>query len=133
MINTYRLRPRWLLAHTLAIGFSLSHLILDWHLDLFGPLTTTSLSGVQAVVLVVSAAVYAAWAGALALAGQGSRHGLIATLGLCALGGLGNGLAIVFCLPPCSAAAPFGDVSHIGSLVFGAWAMVESWRALKQS
>jgi hypothetical protein len=131
MMNAARPSARWLSAHTLAIGFSLGHLILDWHLDLFGP-ATTSLSTVQALILVVGAAVYALWASSLALAGQGSRRGMIATLGLCAVGGLGNGLSIVACFPPCSGASPFGDISHIGSLIFGMWAMVESWRALRQ-
>lgn len=131
-MNLSRIRPRWLPVHTLAIGFSLSHLILDWHLDLFGPLNPTSLSVVQALVLVIGAVVYASWAAALALASQGSRRGLVVTIVLSALGGLGNGLSIVACLPPCSGASPFGDISYIGSLVFGAWAMIESWQALKK-
>ena len=125
-------RPQWLLAHSLAIGFSLMHVILDWHLDLFGPLVKTSLSGVQALTLVWGITVYAAWEVSLVLAVLGSRRALIATIGLCALGGLGNGLSILFCLPPCPGAAPFGDISHIGSLVFGLWGVVESWRALRQ-
>ena len=68
MISLTQTRPRWLPAHTLAIGFSLSHLILDWHLDLFGSLNPTSLSAVQAFVLVMGAVVYASWAAALVLA-----------------------------------------------------------------
>lgn len=132
MKSVIQTRPRWLPLHTLAIGFSLSHLILDWHLNLFGPLTPTSLSGVQAFVLVIGAVVYASWAASLALASQGSRRGLITTLILCAVGGLGNGLSIVACLPPCSGASPFGDISHIGSLVFATGAMAESWQALKK-
>jgi hypothetical protein len=132
MINTARQKSRrWLTVHTLAIGFSLSHLFLDWQFNLFGS-STNSLSTVQALVLVTGAAVYALWAAALALAGQGSRRGMIATLVFSGLGGLGNGLSIVACPPPCSGAFPFGDISHIGSLVFGAWAMIESWRALRQ-
>ena len=132
MISLTQSRPRWLPVHTLAIGFSLSHFILDWHLDLFGPPVPTSLSGTQAFVLVLGAVVYASWAAALALASQGSRRGLMTTLVLCAVGGLGNGLSIVACLPPCSGASPFGDISHIGSLFLGGWAMVESWQTLKQ-
>jgi hypothetical protein len=132
MISLTQSRPRWLPVHTLAIGFSLSHLILDWHLDLFGPLIPTSLSVVQAFVLVMGAVVYASWAAALAFASQGSQRGLMTTLVLCAVGGLGNGLSIVACLAPCSGASPFGDISHIGSLIFATWAMVDSWQALKK-
>lgn len=126
-------RPQWLLAHSLAVGFSRMHVILDWHLDLYGPLIKTSLSTVQALVLVRGAAVYAAWAASLVRAAQGNRRALMATIELRALGGLGNGLAIAFCLPPCSGAAPFGDLSHIGSLVLGVWGIAESWRALRQA
>jgi hypothetical protein len=132
MIDVSRLRSRWLPAHTLAIGFSLCHTILDWHLDLYGPLTPAYLSTVQASVLVLGSTVYALWATALVLASQGSRRGMLAALVLSAVGGLGNGLAIVACMPICPAAIPFGDISHIGSLVFGTWAIVESWRALRQ-
>ncbi|MDX2005366.1 MAG: hypothetical protein SFU83_08830 [Meiothermus sp.] len=107
-------------------------MILDWNLDLYGPLFKTSLSTVQALVLVWGAAAYAAWVASLGRAAQGSRHALMANKGLCAFSGLGNGLAIIFCLPPCSSAALFGDISHIGSLVFGAWGIAESWRALRQ-
>ncbi len=120
---------RWLPAHTLAIGFSLMHTILDWHLDLYGS-ATTSLALVQALVLILGASVYALWASMLTLAGQGSRGAMFATLPISILGGLGNGLSIVACLPPCSGAFPFGDLSHIGSLVFGLWAVIESWKAV---
>lgn len=124
--------PRWLTAHTLAIGFSLMHAILDWHYNLFGP-AEPILSLPQTATLLIGSTLYALWAMALTRAGQGSRLAMIATLCLCAVGGLGNGLAIVFCPPICGAAFPFGDLSHIGSLVFGVWAIYESWRALRRT
>jgi hypothetical protein len=55
---------------------------------------------------------------------------MAATLPLCAVGALGNGLSIVACPPPCGGAAPIGDIVHVGSLVCGEWAVFESWRAL---
>ncbi len=70
---------RWLLVHTLAIQFSLAHTILDWHLGLIGPSSPT-LSADQALILVLCATLYALWARALALAIQGSRLAMIATL-----------------------------------------------------
>lgn len=129
MINPARPSSRWLPVHTMAIGFSLAHLTLDWHYDLFGP-ATPLLSIPQMLVLVIGSTLYALWAMALTLAGQGSRRAITATIILSAIGGLGNGLPIVYCLPICDAAFPFGDLSHIGSLVFGVWAIYESWRAL---
>jgi hypothetical protein len=123
---------RWLLAHTLAIGFSLAHLTLDWHLDLFGA-AETNLSLAQAATLLIGSSVYALWAMGLSQAGQGKRNGLWLTIYTAGLGGLGNGLSIVFCPPICGAAFPYGDLSHLGSLIFGAWAIYESWQALRQN
>jgi hypothetical protein len=122
---------RWLLVHTLAIQFSLGHTTLDWHLGLIGPSSAT-LRADQALILVLGATLYALWACTLALAIQGSRAAMLATLVLCAVVGLGTGLTIVFCPPPCSGAPPFGDITHLGSLVFGAWGVYESWRAFKR-
>ena len=128
------LRPsrRWLPAHTLAIGFSLAHLTLDWGAQLIGGPIGPVIAPVQAVVLVIGSALYALWASALVVAGQGSRGAMAATLALCTIGALGNGLSIVACPPPCGGAAPMGDLTHVGSLVFGVWAVYESWRALTQ-
>ena len=121
---------RWLAAHTLAFAFSLSHLMLDWGAGIIGGPIGPTIAPVQALVLVVGSALYALWAAALVVAGQGSRRAMAATLALCAVGALGNGLSIVACPPPCGGAAPVGDVAHIGSLVFGVWAIYESWQAL---
>jgi hypothetical protein len=129
-MNLTQTSSRWLLAHTLAIGFSLAHLTLDWHLDLFGA-AETNLSFAQAATLLIGSSVYALWAMGLSQAGQGKRNGMWLTIYTAGLGGLGNGLSIVFCPPICGAAFPYGDLSHIGSLVFGVWAIYESWRALK--
>ena len=120
---------RWLVAHTLAIAFSLGHVILDWDYSLFGP-PASALTGTQVLVLIVDIAIYAPWASALVVASHGSRLGMVATIVLCTVGGLGNGLSIAACPPPCSGAPPFGDIAHIGSLVFGAWAVFESALAL---
>jgi hypothetical protein len=117
-------------AHALAIAFSLSHLNLDWGAQLMGGPIGPAIAPVQALVLVIGSALYALWASALVIAGQGSRRAMAATLPLCAIGALGNGLSIVACPPPCGGAAPMGDLAHVGSLVCGVWAIFESWRAL---
>ena len=129
-MNLTQTSSRWLLAHTLAIGFSLAHLTLDWHFDLFGA-AENNLSLAQASTLVIGSLVYALWAMALTQAGQGKRNGMWLTIYTAGLGGLGNGLSIVFCPPICGAAFPYGDLSHVGSLVFGAWAIYESWQSLR--
>jgi hypothetical protein len=124
---------RWLPAHALAIGFSLSHLTLDWGAQIIGGPIEPVIAPGQAMVLVIGSALYALWAAALVVAGQGSRRAMVATVVLCAVGALGNGASIVACPPPCGGAAPIGDVSHVGSLAFGLWAIFESGRALVRS
>jgi hypothetical protein len=117
----------WLPAHALAMGFSLGHVILDWHAELFGPLVPVMRPS-QALVLLSGASLYPLWMLALVMTERGSRVALLATFALCTLGGLGNGLSILACLPPCRAAAPFADLTHLGSLAFGVWGVYESWR-----
>ena len=128
---------RWLLAHTLGIAFSLSHVMLDLWAGVVGPLgVSLTSSGVlinmtasQMLILVSCTVVYALWAYTLGLGSLGSRGALWATMGLAMLGSL-NGFTILACMPPC--AFPVGDISHIGSLVFCLWALFESGRALKR-
>ena len=132
MGTLYRPRRGWLPAHALAIAFSLAHLMTDWGVQVIGGPIGPVIAPVQALVLVIGSALYALWASALVLAGQGSRRAMAATLALCAIGALGNGLSILACPPPCGGAAPVGDLTHVGSLVFGVWAIYESWRALAQ-
>jgi hypothetical protein len=43
-----------------------------------------------------------------------------------------SGGAILFCLPPCRAIPPYGDIAHLGSLVFGGWASVLAWREMRR-
>jgi hypothetical protein len=128
MIRPTRL---WLPAHTLAIAFSLSHLTLDWAAQIMGGPIGPLITPGQALVLAIASALYALWAAALVVAGQGSKRAMVATMVLCGVGALGNGSSIVACSPPCGA-APIGDLSHLGSLVFGVWAIFESSRALVQ-
>ena len=119
---------RWLLVHTLAIAFSLSHVILDWWAGLLAPPGDT-MTGTGMLFLALSVGIYALWANALVLASHGSRWWLGVTIGVSAVSSL-NGFAIVYCLPPCL--FPVGDLSHIGSLIFCLWAIFESWLALQQ-
>ena len=125
---------RWLLAHTLGIAVSLSHVLLDLWAGVVGPLGISvvgpqvliNLTAAQVLILVSCVVVYALWAYTLVLGSRGSRGALLATMGLAAVASL-NGLTIFACPPPC--AFPVGDASHIGSLVFCLWAVVESWAA----
>jgi hypothetical protein len=120
---------RWLLVHTLAIAFSLSHVILDWWAELIA-LPGDTLSGAGMMTLVFSVGIYALWANALVMASHGRRWALWVTIAVSAISSL-NGFAIVYCLPP--RLFPVGDLSHIGRLVFCLWAVFESWRTLQRT
>src|SRR5215211_5431209 len=86
---------RCLQLNVLALAFSLAHVIVDWHI---------SLSGASSEAM------------------SASRAGLLGLVALSAgWAALGNGLPMVFCLPPCPGAFPHQDIAHVGSLVFGGW------------
>ena len=125
--------PAWLPLHGLAIVFSLAHLILDWHIGLFGP-SSPQLSVRQAALVWLVCLAYGWWAMALGLATQGHRAGLTSLLVLSAGWTFaGNGLPIFACLPPCAGAFPYQDIAHLGSLLFGGWAAYATWRAMRAS
>lgn len=115
-----------------AIAFSFMHAILDWFVGLFGT-DRAYLSPVAAAFLGLEGLLYAGWAIALTLALAGERTWLavvfVFTFGWALLA---NGASIVFCLPPCPALSPYGDVAHLGSLIFGASASVVAWRQVRR-
>jgi hypothetical protein len=115
-----------------AIAFSYAHAVLDWFVGLFGT-DRGYLSPKAATFLGLEGVLYAGWAIALALAMRGERSWmaivLVFTFGW---GFLANGTSIVFCLPPCAALAPYGDVVHLGTLIFGAWGSLEAWSQVRR-
>lgn len=115
------------------IAFSFVHAIVDWFVGLFGT-DRAYLSPMAAAFLGLEGALYASWAIALALALRGDRTGMaivfVFTFGWAFLF---NGSSIVFCLPPCPALAPYGDLVHLGTLISGAWASVVACRRVRQA
>lgn len=41
-------------------------------------------------------------------------------------------VGFVACPPPCGSTTGFQDATHLGSLVFGAWAAFLTWRAARE-
>jgi hypothetical protein len=115
-----------------AIAFSYAHTIMDWFVGLFGT-DRAVLSPSAAILLGLDALVYAGWAVALALALRGDRAWMAAVL-VFTFGWafLVNGGSILFCLPPCRALPPYGDIAHLGNLVFGGWASLLTWRRMRR-
>lgn len=85
-----------------------------------------------ATLLGLEGLVYAGWA--VALTRHADRAWLSAIFVLTfGWAFLANGGAILFCLPPCPALPPYGDIAHLGSLVFGSWGSIVTWRTLRRN
>ena len=124
---------RCLVLNALALAFSLAHLLVDWHIGLFGA-SSQAVSGSQAALLWLASFLYAGWGLGLAAAARGARAGLLSLVTLSAgWAALGNGLPLVFCLPPCAGGYPHQDLTHVGSLLFGSWAAYARWQAARAS
>ena len=127
-------KPQWLWSGALALAFSLMHVLLDYHVGLFGQ-TSSELSWVQAALVLLLGLLYAWWGVSFAMAGGSAWQaaGLAGLLWLSLLWSfLANGVAGVFaCLPPCSSAFPYQDIVHFGNIIFGGWAAYSTWTALR--
>jgi len=132
--QTWRL-PLWLWLNLAAMAASIMHILLDFGVGLF-PMQGTLAPAVQAVVVLIT--LIQVWWVVSLVAGARGLGGGVASAVILGLGWtlLTNGFAIVYCMPPCPAAAPLTDVAHVGSLVLGIvapaagiWAL---WRARVQ-
>ena len=115
--QTWRL-PLWFWLSLAAMAVSMMHILLDFGVGLF-PMQGTLAPAVGAVVLLIPL-IQVWWVVSLAAGARGVGGGVVSA----AILGLGwtvliNGLAIMYCLPPCPDAAPLSDVAHVGSLVLG--------------
>lgn len=115
--QTWRL-PLWFWLSLSAMAVSMMHILLDFGIGLF-PMKGTLAPAVGAVVLLIPL-IQVWWVVSLAAGARGVGGG-VASAAILGLGWtvLINGAAIVYCMPPCPAAAPLSDVAHVGSLVLG--------------
>lgn len=122
--------PRLAFLQGAAIAASLFHVLIDAWLGLFG---RGQMTVGQALMLMSLAAIYGWWPAATAAAATGRRGAMLALAILAGVWAfLGQGLAgLAFCFVPCGGVPPWGDVSHLASLVFGGWAAMEAWRAYR--
>jgi hypothetical protein len=123
---------RCLLLNAIAMSFSLMRVLIDFNLIL---ILLSDLLWLEGALLTFLVFVYGWWAASLALAGRDSRSGLVSMLVLSLLWAAGNGAAgVVSCPPPCGGLTPYNplaDISHIGSLVFGATAAYTSLMVIR--
>ena len=134
MATTGRRSSPWLWLSALALGTSLTHVLIDWHIGLFGG-SSMHMSARQAGLVLLFGLVAAWWALVLALASQGQKSALVSVLILnIGFALLANGVAVLAaCPPPCAGAFPYQDISHIANLLVGAWAAYATWKAVRAS
>ncbi len=125
----------WILLSAAALAMSLAHVLIDYHIGLYGSASSTAMSSLQAANIFLTCLVYACWVASLGLAMGGYRSGLLATL-LITVGWafLWNGaIGLIVCPPPCRGAFPYQDIAHMGSLVFGALAAYTTWQKISDT
>jgi hypothetical protein len=114
-----------------ALASSLLHVLIDVWIDLFG--RGPGMTPGQAALLTAFAVLYGWWISPIAAATAGVRGAMLALAVLSGVwAALGNGaIALGACFVPCAGAAPFQDIAHVASLVFGAWAAWSAYRAYR--
>lgn len=108
----------------------LLHVLVDFHIGLFGP-SSEVMTAAQAGNAFRVAATAGGWLVALGAAARGSRTGTACALVFVATWVfLVNGVVAFLVVPPPSAAFPYQDVAHVGSIVLGGTASYALWRQL---
>jgi hypothetical protein len=127
----------WLWLNITALGFALAHVFIDFHIGLFGE-TANHMSLLQAGNILILVLINAWWVACLAAAVHADEKlhsrwtGLSGAFSIAFIWAfLGNGLVAVVAAPPPSAAFPYQDVTHFGSLVFGGLAAYSTWKEMK--
>lgn len=122
----------WILWSAAALAASLAHVLIDYHVGLYGRASSTAMSSLQATNVLLTCLVYACWIASLGLATSGYRSGLLASLVLTVgWATLWNGLVgLIVCPPPCRNAFPYQDIAHMSSLIFGGLAAYTTWQKI---
>ncbi|MGH2500248.1 MAG: hypothetical protein ACRDF0_09195, partial [Candidatus Limnocylindria bacterium] len=116
---------------SLALAFSLSHVIIDFAIGLYG--SGATLTMLQAANIAAYAAVYGYWGWAFGAAREARWAVVVIALLAGVWAAFGQGVVgFAACPPPCRAATGFQDAAHLGSLVFGTWAASATVRALRR-
>jgi len=128
-----RLQTNWLPVHAIAVVAATAHAIMDWQSGLFGA-SSSVLTPAQAGIAIGMSLITGLWVLGIGWAARGEARGHATVLIIALLWAfLGNGLVIAACPPPCADGFPYQDLTHVGSLVFGAGATWVSWKQLRQS
>lgn len=124
---------KWFPLSIWALSISLAHVLIDFHIGLFGE-TSKNMSMLEALNVATTAGIYGFWAWAIAGA-RNKEVPAISTALVFALvqSALINGLVAFFAAPPPSSAYPFQDLTHLGSLAAGSMAGLGLWSLRSKS
>lgn len=115
-----------------ALTVVLLHVLIDFHIGLYGGSSEvmTLAQAANAFRITLTAG---GWMVALGVAMRGSRTGTACTLAFVVVWGLlFNGLVAFLLVPPPSAAYPYQDIAHVGSIVLGGLATYGLWGHLER-
>ena len=119
---------KWIAWTSAALVASLVHVLVDFHIGLYGE-TSSRVSWLQAANLFFASLVYGWWIYAAAVAASGEKSALVSALIIAVLWAfLWNGVVGLAVSPPPSSAFPYQDIAHASSIVFGAGASASIWR-----
>jgi hypothetical protein len=132
LIDTRKVSPAlaaapWLPWTAAALGATVAHLLIDYHIGLYGE-TSEMMSSLQAASALRQAVLIAWWL-VLAVAAVNDTGALTALFWLVVVdAAIMNGVVAFVAAPPPSAAFPYQDLAHGAALVFGVIAAVRIGR-----
>jgi hypothetical protein len=126
-----RIEAPWLPWTAAALGATVAHLLIDYHIGLYGE-TSETMSALQAASAVRQAVLIAWWL-VLAVAAVYDSGALTALFWLVVVdAAIMNGVVAFAVAAPPSAAFPYQDLTHGAALVFGVIAAVQIGRRKTQ-
>ncbi len=118
----------WIAWTSAALVASLLHVLVDFHIGLYGE-ASSRMSSLQAANLFFTSLVYGLWIYAAAVAATGDKSALVSALVIAVLWAfLWNGVVGLAVSPPPSSAFPYQDIAHASSILFDAGASGSLWR-----
>jgi hypothetical protein len=124
----------WMVLNAAALAASLSHVLLDYVIGLYGK-SSEILSPLQAISILLVCLVYGYWMLVMGWANGARKSALISLLLLTGVWSfLANGAAGLGACPPlCRSAFPYQDIAHISSLIFGGLATYTTWQRIRST
>ena len=121
-----------LIVNGAALAVVLLHVLIDYHIGLYGP-SSEVMTPAQAANALRIAGTAGGWMIALGVSIRGSRTGTACALAFVVVWALVfNGLVAFLVVPPPSAAFPYQDIAHVGGIVFGGLAAYVLWGRMQR-